>query len=70
MEADPRVVQVLDLASLHLGPQEILVALTLQFRAGLSGDELHDAAEALGKGVRDADPRICSVFLRPGRAPG
>jgi len=65
---DPRVETVLDLASLHLGPQTILVALTLDFRDGLSGDELHDAAEGLTARVRAADPRICQVFLRPGRA--
>jgi len=65
---DPRVEKVLELASLHLGPQTILVALTLDFRDGLSGDELHDAAESLTVRVQAADRRICQVFLRPGRA--
>jgi cation diffusion facilitator family transporter len=65
---DPRVEAVLNVASLHLGPQAILVALTLDFRDGLSGDELHDAAETLTARVQAIDPRIRQVFLRPGRA--
>jgi cation diffusion facilitator family transporter len=65
---DPRVEAVLNVASLHLGPQAILVALTLDFRDGLSGDELHDAAETLTARVQAIDPRIRPVFLRPGRA--
>jgi hypothetical protein len=59
---------VLDVASLRLGAQAILVALTLDFRDGFSGDELHDPAEALTARVQAVAPRICQVFLRPGRA--
>ncbi|HEY3695631.1 cation diffusion facilitator family transporter [Phenylobacterium sp.] len=65
---DPRVEAVVEVASLHLGPQAILVAVTVDFRDGLSGDELHDAAEALTERLLKIDPRVCRVFLRPGRA--
>ena len=64
--ADPAVESVLQVASLHLGPRSILMALTLKFRSGLSGDEIQAAAEALTEKVRAADPRIGGVFLRPG----
>jgi cation diffusion facilitator family transporter len=65
---DPRVEKVLELASLHLGPQAILLAVTVDFRDGLSGEELHDAAEGLTSRLSQVDDRVCRVFLRPGRA--
>jgi cation diffusion facilitator family transporter len=63
---DPRVSEVIDLASLHLGPRSILVVVTLRFRSGLSGDEVQQAAAELSAKVRAADPRICGVYLSPG----
>jgi cation diffusion facilitator family transporter len=63
---DPRVSSIVEVASLHLGPRSILVAVTLRFRSGLSGDEVQQAADELVRRVRAADPRIGGVFLRPG----
>jgi divalent metal cation (Fe/Co/Zn/Cd) transporter len=67
-EADPRVERLCALDSLHLGPRSILIGITLQFRSGLSGDEVQAAAHEIGEQVRASDPRIGKVFLRPGTA--
>jgi cation diffusion facilitator family transporter len=65
--ADATVVGVASIQSLHLGPDEILFAVTLDFNDDLSGPEIEAAADRLSAAIRGADPRITSVFLRPGK---
>jgi cation diffusion facilitator family transporter len=62
---DPNVEVVAELLSLHLGPESILVGVTLEFRDGLSGDEIQSAAQALSNRVQASDDRIGRIFLRP-----
>lgn len=69
LEGDRRVASVVEVASLHLGPQTILIAVTLRFRKNMATREVEDAADELVRLVRTADPRICDVFLRPGGPP-
>jgi hypothetical protein len=64
LEGDPRIAKVLDLASLHLGPESILVAVTVKFQDDLNAVEVKRAADALIERVRLTDPRICSVLLQ------
>jgi cation diffusion facilitator family transporter len=63
---DTNIAGIAQIQSLHLGPDEILYAITLDFRDELSGPEIVAAADALSKAIRSADPRITRVFLRPG----
>ena len=65
LEADPRVAKLVDLSSLQLGPQQILLAVTLRFRRGMTGEEMEQASDDLVARAQASDPRICSVFLRP-----
>jgi cation diffusion facilitator family transporter len=65
VEGDPRVAAILDVASLHLGPRNILLAVTLTFRPGLSGEDVEEAVDDLVARARASDPRICGVFIRP-----
>jgi hypothetical protein len=37
LAADSRIVQIDEIATMHLGPQAILMALTLRFRSSTSG---------------------------------
>ncbi len=67
LEADPRVASLDDVASLQLGPQQILLAVTLRFRPGLTGAEMEQVYDDLAARAQASDQRICSVFLRPGR---
>jgi cation diffusion facilitator family transporter len=66
---DPRITDILEVSSLHLGPRSILVAVTVRFQDGMSGDEIRKAADEMVDRVRGADERICDVFLRPGAPP-
>jgi len=65
VEGDPRVASIVDVASLQLGPRNILLAVTLTFRAGLGGEEIQDTVDDLVARARGADPRIFDVFIRP-----
>lgn len=65
---DARVREVCEIQSMHLGPQDILVAATLDFRNDLSAPELEAAADELTDKLKRAEPRITRVFIRPGQA--
>jgi cation diffusion facilitator family transporter len=66
LEADPRVCDVVEVLSLHLGPQEILVGVTLDFRDDCPGGEIERAAGELSERIQSAEPAITRLFLRPG----
>lgn len=69
VQSDDRVCRIDEVASLHLGPQSILIAVTLRFRPGLSGDDIQRAAAEIAEKVQMSDPRIGKVFLRPSGSP-
>jgi cation diffusion facilitator family transporter len=70
LEADPRVVQVIEVLSLHLGPEEILVGVTIDFDDDLPGGGVEDAASELSARIQEAQPAITRLFLRPGEKVG
>ena len=55
-----------EVLSLHLGPQEILVGVTIDFRDDLPGGALENAADELSDRIQQAQPCITRLFLRPG----
>lgn len=63
--ADPRVAAVEELLSMHLGPTEVLVAVTIDFRDDLPGGAVEQAAAELTRRVEAAHPEVTRVFLRP-----
>jgi cation diffusion facilitator family transporter len=65
LEADPSVEVVEEVLTLHLGPESILVGVTLEFSDGLTGDEIQEAAQELSDSVQASDRRIGRIFLRP-----
>lgn len=68
LKGDDRVANICAVQSMHLGPREILMAVTLDFRDDLTGPQLEQAADELSRRLRESDPRITRVFMRPGRA--
>lgn len=68
LSADPRVESVAEVLSMHLGPREILLGVTLDFKDDLTARQIEDAADDLASGVRSVDSRITRVFVRSGRA--
>jgi cation diffusion facilitator family transporter len=65
---DNRIRAVCEIQSMHLGPQDILVAATLDFRDDLTAPQLEKAADELTQRLKEAEPRITRVFIRPGEA--
>jgi cation diffusion facilitator family transporter len=68
LEADPRIDSVAEVLSMHLGPQEILLGVTLDFRDTLTAVEIEQAGDDFAQAIRAIDPRITRVFVRSERA--
>jgi cation diffusion facilitator family transporter len=68
LAADPRVDSVAEVLSMHLGPSEILLGVTLDFRDTLTAVEIETAGDDFAVAIRGVDPRITRVFVRSGRA--
>jgi len=68
LAADPRIDTVAEVLSMHLGPQEILLGVTLDFHDALTAGDIEDAADDFAVRIREIDARITRVFVRSGRA--
>ncbi len=68
LAADPRIESVTEVLSMHLGPQEILLGVTLDFRDDLTAVQIEEAGDDFAMAIRAIDPRITRVFVRSGRA--
>jgi cation diffusion facilitator family transporter len=65
LAADPRVVEVVEVLSLHFGPQDILVGVTIDFDDNLPGGAVEQAAQELSDRIQADQPDITRLFLRP-----
>jgi divalent metal cation (Fe/Co/Zn/Cd) transporter len=63
------ITELEDVATLHLGPGSILVALTLSFRRDSTTDMLEDAIREITQALQKADERIVYVYVRPSAQP-
>ena len=54
-----------EVATLHLGPGAILVALTLSFRRDSTTDIIEDAIRDVTEALQEADERVVYVYVRP-----
>ncbi len=61
--ADPAVREVVRPLTMHFGPQEVLLALELRFRQGLSASEVATAVERLDRTLREQLPQIRHIFI-------
>src|SRR5690606_22250408 len=53
------------IVSVHLGPEQILVGHSIDFRDDLSGHDIEIGAERIEKRIREKLPEISAVFVRP-----
>lgn len=67
LRAEPRIVSVAAVDTLHLGPEEILVGLTVTLRDDLRAVEVGAVVADVTARLREADRRINRVYLRSGR---
>ena len=65
VEQDPRVARVVEMLTMHLGPAEILLAMTVDFREELSREETLAAVDELTERLMQAHPGVTRIFLRP-----
>jgi cation diffusion facilitator family transporter len=65
LEADRRTVEVMEVLSFHLGPDEVLLGVTIDLRDDLPGGEIERAADELSAKVQAGYPEITRIFLRP-----
>jgi cation diffusion facilitator family transporter len=63
--ADPAVEAVNSLFTVHLGPQQVVAALSIDFRDGLSAEEIERAVERLEHAIRRREPEVTALFIKP-----
>jgi divalent metal cation (Fe/Co/Zn/Cd) transporter len=65
IEATPGVDTVLELLTMRLGPEEMIVAAKVAFADDISADEAEDLADDVDRRLRERMPVIRHVFLDP-----
>jgi len=63
LNGDRRVVRVADVRTMHLGPQEILLAADLDFADGLTSEEVEAATGELETKLRENFPEVRRIYL-------
>jgi cation diffusion facilitator family transporter len=59
----PEVQEVLELLTMHLGPEEVLVNVNVNFVDGLNTDQVEEAIDKVEKAIRSALPSVKQVFV-------
>jgi divalent metal cation (Fe/Co/Zn/Cd) transporter len=62
-EADPAVERAPRPVTMHLGPDEVLLALDVRFRDGLSVDEARQAVERVEKAIQEKHREVKRIYL-------
>ncbi len=65
VERDPRVRQVRGLQSMMLGPEDILVALRVNFQDGLNTDQIESAIDGVALSLRQTYPALRHLVIEP-----
>ncbi len=65
IESTPGVTQIIHLKTLHIGPEQLLVAAKIGVEAGATAAEVVAAIDAAERNLRTADPMAQQVFLEP-----
>jgi cation diffusion facilitator family transporter len=66
----PQVLHVIDLYTVHLGPDQVLAALTVDFVDEISAGEVEATVQRLEDAVRARHPEVVALFVKPRRASG
>jgi len=63
IRSDPAVQNVGDLLTMYLGPEQVLLNVDIQFRSGLTVQELESSIDRLEERIRKEDPKIQRIFI-------
>ena len=61
----PGVERIIHMKTLHLGPEELLVAAKIGVAEGSTSEQVAGAIDAAEKAVREAEPTASSIYLEP-----
>ncbi len=65
LESDRRIQRIEEILSMHLGPSDILLGISLDFRDDMTSDEIEIAVHEIGERLRACQPSVKRVFVRP-----
>ena len=63
VRAEPAIESVDKLTTMYLGPEEVMLTITLRFRAGTSLTALRDGLTRIKRAIHDRYPRIRHIFV-------
>ena len=63
VQAEPAVEQVARLTTLYLGPEDVMLAIELRFRAGTTINDIRATLARLKRAIQDAYPRVRRIYL-------
>jgi divalent metal cation (Fe/Co/Zn/Cd) transporter len=69
IERTPGVDELLDLSTMYLGPEHLIVAAKVAFSDEISADRAEDIADEIDERLSDRLPLVPHVFLDPTRIP-
>src|SRR5262249_39664517 len=64
---DPGVLKVNGVITVHLAPDQIMAALSLEFADGLTTSAIEVKVEQLEECIRAAHPQVVALFIKPQR---
>lgn len=67
LRTDPRVSKIKEVRSMYLGPDQILLVATLDFRDGTSARQVEELSSNVVSRLHEVEPRITRLFLRADR---
>jgi cation diffusion facilitator family transporter len=69
IENAPGVDELLDLRTMHVGPDQLIVAARVAFSDEISADRAEDLADDIDRRLADRLPQVAHVFLDPTQTP-
>lgn len=67
LAAGPGVERVNDVLSMHFGPNEVLLALSIQFEEHISGADIQDAVTRIERRIQRSHPEMRRIFIEAQR---
>jgi cation diffusion facilitator family transporter len=64
-ERDPAVHRANGVVTVHLGPDQIVAALSTEFEDSLTAPEIEACVERLEKAIQAANPQVTTLFIKP-----
>lgn len=65
IESTPGVTQIIHLKTLHIAPEELLVAVKIGVAEDATGAQIAEAINAAERNVRQAEPMATQIFIEP-----